>query len=199
MARSRKMDPEEALIAAISVFWKHGYAAVGTRQIEDEAGITRFTLQTTYGGKLALFLMALDRYLDMFEGFAPPTDPDTLDSVADWFQFLVNPPMMEDCMAHGCLLLNALIEFGDTEPEVNKRAARYFGMMGGRFAQGLQRLVEKQVLPPEFDVAHAAALLQNAALGMNVLIRAENSSEAARTTAEAYRAMIQCWGQTRQD
>lgn len=47
--------------------WTHGFSSLGTRQIEEETGITRFTLQMTYGGKMKLFLTALDAYLDMFE------------------------------------------------------------------------------------------------------------------------------------
>ncbi|MBV1933634.1 MAG: TetR/AcrR family transcriptional regulator [Parvibaculaceae bacterium] len=61
MSRSRKVAPEEAVQAAMEAFWKHGYHELGTRQLEEETGITRFTLQTTYGGKKKLFLNALDR------------------------------------------------------------------------------------------------------------------------------------------
>ena len=196
MARSRKSDPEHALQAAISMFWKSGYAAVGTRQIEDEAGITRFTLQTSYGGKMALFLMAVDRYLDMFETVAPPVEPDTLDALADWFTFFLAPPVMPECMAYGCFLLNTLIEFGGASSEVNQRASRYYRLLGGRFELALEHLKRLGQLPGDFDVRQGAQLLQSSTIGMNVLIRAANSSEAGRPSIDACRSMIHGWARS---
>lgn len=193
MARNRKLDPEQALMAAIAMFWKYGYAAVGTRQIEDEAGITRFTLQTTYGGKMALFLMAVDRYLDMFETFAPPTEPESLDELADWYMMFLAPPVMPDCMAFGCLLINTLIEFGGANSEVNQRAARYYSLLGGRFEAALEHLKRRGLLPTDFDTQTGAQLLQSNTIGLNVLIRASNSSDAGRPAIEACRGMIRSW------
>ena len=92
MARSRKVEPEAALQAAMTAFWQHGYCDLGTRQIEEETGITRFTLQTAYGGKMPLFLKTLDTYLDLFENFTKlDSAHGNLEVLATWFEARVDP------------------------------------------------------------------------------------------------------------
>ena len=83
MARTRNIEEEPALAAAVAAFWQHGYGVLGTRQLEAETGITRFTLQKSYGGKMALFGKALDAYLDQMESDLMPLMADgTLEGLA---------------------------------------------------------------------------------------------------------------------
>ena len=87
LARLRKTEPEVAVQATQALFWEYGYAGLGTRQIEDETGLTRFILQTAYGGKKALFLQAVDAYLDSMEtAFLPDADSGSLEALAIWFK-----------------------------------------------------------------------------------------------------------------
>jgi TetR/AcrR family transcriptional repressor of nem operon len=194
MARHRKTDPEKALEAAMRVFWKHGYTQVGTRQIEEETGITRFTLQTVYGGKLALFLLVLDHYLEIFESMgAPPVDVESLEDIATWFENRTNPPVFENEARNGCLLLNTLVEFGGGSVEVNDRAASYFSVVRGRFNLALNNLVTQGALSDGFDVQRHANILTSCAIGMNVVVRSAGDNTAGAWSAESSAAMIRDW------
>lgn len=200
MARSRKVEPEAAIQAAMALFWKHGYCDLGTRQIEDETGITRFTLQTTYGGKMPLFLKTLDTYLDMFQAFLQLQQqqrPAGVDTIASWFQWRADPAGAPDIGCLGCLMLNSVVEFSNLNPEINQRAARYFDMLRNHFRANLHAAKAAGILRPEFDVDARAEILIGAILGLNIIIRAAGDNAAGQMMANAIADMVRQWADER--
>ncbi|NRB17866.1 MAG: TetR/AcrR family transcriptional regulator [Rhodobacteraceae bacterium] len=194
MSRSRKVEPETAIQAAMALFWKHGYHDLGTRQIEKETGITRFTLQTVYGGKMPLFLKALDRYLDTFEVHAAPTMSDgNLDAIAAWFETRSDPVMFPEVTCYGCLLLNSTVEFVGENEEVNLRADRFFDMVRGGFRGALDAVKETGGVSADFDVDAMVEVLLSAAIGLNIVIRASGRNAAGADMANAIAALVRGW------
>jgi TetR/AcrR family transcriptional regulator, transcriptional repressor for nem operon len=64
MARPREFNEETALEAAIECFWQYGYKATSVRDLADRMKISAPSLYNAYGGKHALFVQALEQYLD---------------------------------------------------------------------------------------------------------------------------------------
>ena len=60
--RPREFDPEEALAAALNVFWRRGYEGASLTELTEAMGITRPSLYACFGNKEALFRKALDLY-----------------------------------------------------------------------------------------------------------------------------------------
>lgn len=60
--RPRQFDPEAALLAALRVFWTHGYDGASLSDLTGAMGITRPSLYACFGNKEALFRKALDLY-----------------------------------------------------------------------------------------------------------------------------------------
>lgn len=195
MARLKKVEPEIAVFSAMALFWKQGFHNTSTRQIEDETGITRFSLQTTYGGKMALFLKALDHYLDMFElQFSPKMTDGALEPIAAWFETLAAPEMNAELASFGCLLLNTTVEFSSEDQAVNERAARFYAMVGDGFLNALKAVKAAGNLPANFDCeAHAQTLLA-AAIGLNITIRAAVDNEAGKVMAKSTADLVRSWG-----
>lgn len=194
MSRSRKVEPEAAVSAAMSLFWTHGFNALGTRQIEEETGITRFTLQTTYGGKMKLYLAALDGYLDMFEnsGLLSATDGD-LEGIATFFDIRGNPEAMPAIACQGCIMLNSMMEFSTNIAEINQRADRYFTMLRQRFSSALETAKSKGNLPKTFDIHKKTEVLLSATLGLNAVIRASKDHIVGQEMAGAIAEMVREW------
>ncbi len=200
MSRTRRTEPEQAITSAMALFWRDGFTNVGTRKIDTETGITRFTLQTAYGGKMALFLETLDRYLDVFEaGSAPKARVDSLDEMAIWFEGWPTPSTMADQVCFGCLMINSMAEFGATEPEVTKRTDRYLNILRQRWVASLAELKTRGVVPGDFDVAGHAEILLGAVIGIHMVIRAAGSSAASKVLADATGAMVRGWGEASTD
>ena len=55
-------DAETALAAAVSTFWKTGYAATSLDDITAATGMNRPSLYAAFGDKHAIYLKALERY-----------------------------------------------------------------------------------------------------------------------------------------
>jgi AcrR family transcriptional regulator len=62
MGRPREFDIDEALAAAMRVFWTKGYDGASMADLTDATGISRPSLYSAFGNKEALFKKALDRY-----------------------------------------------------------------------------------------------------------------------------------------
>jgi AcrR family transcriptional regulator len=60
--RPREFDPEEALAAALQVFWRRGYEGASLAELTEAMGITKPSLYACFGNKEALFRKALDLY-----------------------------------------------------------------------------------------------------------------------------------------
>jgi AcrR family transcriptional regulator len=60
--RPREFDVEQALTAALRVFWKNGYEGASLAELTAEMGITKPSMYAAFGNKEALFRKALDLY-----------------------------------------------------------------------------------------------------------------------------------------
>lgn len=194
MARSRKIDANAAMEAATAMFWKHGYCSLGTRQLEEETGITRFTLQTTYGGKMALFLNTLDAYLDQFEtSVLIQGAARDLDGVASLFETRVDPDFMPGQSCYGCLVLNSAIEFGFSNEDVNQRISRYLAILRNSFRRGLTQTLRHDNPAARQDIDQKVEILVSAALGLNVIVRAATDNRAGQDMAKSIAGMVRSW------
>lgn len=60
--RPRQFCAEEALAAALQVFWKRGYEGASLAELTEAMGITKPSLYACFGNKESLFCKALDLY-----------------------------------------------------------------------------------------------------------------------------------------
>jgi TetR/AcrR family transcriptional repressor of nem operon len=189
MVRAQKVDSEIALRAAGLAFMECGYSGMSTRDLEKRSGITKFSLQTKYGGKKALFLMALDLYLDEL---LPWIDRSvSQDGIADFFRMRADDTRMPEQGRFGCLMVNALSEFGATDPEVSVRSNRYFEGLRRAFKSELQKRRGEGVLDMSVEIELEAERLVVSMIGLNSAIRTYGSNSAAADMAEGVALSVQ--------
>jgi AcrR family transcriptional regulator len=69
IGRPRAFDRDEALEAAMVLFWRKGFAAASMNDLCDAMGVRSPSLYAAFGSKEALYLEAVDRYV---ETIGPP-------------------------------------------------------------------------------------------------------------------------------
>lgn len=73
MARHREFDPDEALEAALCVFWQKGYSLASLDDLTRATGVARPSLYLAFGNKESLFGRAQERYSERYFGFVLAT------------------------------------------------------------------------------------------------------------------------------
>ncbi|WP_159978830.1 MULTISPECIES: TetR/AcrR family transcriptional regulator [unclassified Novosphingobium] len=102
--RPREFDPDEALSAALRVFWTRGYEGASMAELTEAMGITKPSLYACFGNKEALFKKALDLYeRDKMAYIGKALEAPTARGVAER---LLNGALATHCGTsdpHGCL------------------------------------------------------------------------------------------------
>src|SRR5205823_13955892 len=111
MARPKAFNEEEALAAAMEVFWRNGYERASLDVLLRAMGISKQSLYDTFGDKRALYLKALAHYREqtltsMRAAFSSAR------KTRDAFSRLLLGLSAESTEQHarGCLLLSANLE-----------------------------------------------------------------------------------------
>jgi len=71
MGRHREFDVDEALEAALKVFWRKGYEGASYTDLTQATGVERPALYAAFGNKEALFRQALQRYYAQYLDYFP--------------------------------------------------------------------------------------------------------------------------------
>lgn len=69
MGRHREFNLDEALDAALAVFWQKGFEGASFSDLCEATGVARPGLYSAFGNKEELFRKVLDRYEDLYLGF----------------------------------------------------------------------------------------------------------------------------------
>lgn len=137
LGRPKEFDPDQALDAAVRVFWTKGYEATSTKDLLDAMGLSKSSLYETFGSKKELFMRSLSRYCaftgererQFLEGQAPDKS-----FIVSMLRGLGDPDRFPDD-PRGCLLVNSTIELGkrdeDVSAYVNSRVAMSLEMFEG--------------------------------------------------------------------
>ena len=177
--RPKKFDEQTALQAAMEVFWRRGYEAASCDELLEAMGINCGSMYSSFGDKEALFEKAFDLYADTVfsHGVAVLDGPGTpLENVRQlvglWGQFMSAP----ECK--GCLVENALIEFGKGESKVAARARQLMGQVQEKFREKIAAAVAEGELRDSVNPDEMAAFLVNTVHGLSVMARAGTGKEA---------------------
>ncbi|WCT71849.1 TetR/AcrR family transcriptional regulator [Sphingomonas naphthae] len=102
--RPREFCVDEALAAALRVFWQHGYEGASLTELTGAMGITKPSLYAAFGNKEALFHKALDLYeREKLAYMKTALDAPTSRGVAERLLFGALEMQSSSCDPKGCL------------------------------------------------------------------------------------------------
>ncbi|CDF96709.1 MULTISPECIES: TetR/AcrR family transcriptional regulator [unclassified Pseudomonas] len=178
MGRQREFDVDQALDAALCVFWRKGYEGASYTDLTQATGVERPALYSAFGNKEALFRRALERYYEHYLDFLPqavelPTSREVVERLfRASVELTTRYPDRKGCLGiHG-----ALAGSDDAEPI---RIALIEARAGGEtlLRERFERAKEEGDLPPTVDCAALAAFVLALLHGMAVQAKAGFSRE----------------------
>jgi AcrR family transcriptional regulator len=167
--RPREFDVDDALAAALRVFWEKGYEGTSLTDLTDAMGITRPSLYAAFGNKEALFRKALDLYEHeklayIGEALVAPTSR----GVAERLLRGALEMQTSECEPRGCLRVISSVtcgaEAGSVKADLQSRRASSQQALLDR----MERAKAEGDLPPHTDVQGITNYLIAILQGMSV-------------------------------
>ncbi|QDP38947.1 TetR/AcrR family transcriptional regulator [Radiobacillus deserti] len=185
MGRNREFDMEQALDAALCVFWRKGYEGVSYTDLTQATGVERPALYSAFGNKEALFRQVLERYYEHYLDYFPaalelPTSREVVAHILrEAAELHTRYPDRKGCLGvHGALA-------GSDDAEPIRRAlidARADGEASLR--DRLEQAVQEGDLPETADCAALAAFVMAVLHGMAVQAKAGFGRDMLEAVAE---------------
>lgn len=142
MGRLQSFDTQDAIRAARTVFWEHGYEAASLPELERATGLSRSSIYHAFGSKRGLFDAALASYLgEVIRPRLQPLNasPVAPEAIVEYFTGLREALARRGTLPadHGCLLLNAAGAPISHEEAVGRVIATYRQELGGALLRGI--------------------------------------------------------------
>jgi AcrR family transcriptional regulator len=173
IGRPRSFDRDEALERAVAVFWEHGYDAASVTLLCERMGITTPSLYAAFGDKRALFVEALDRYMNTYASFTTRALSEEPTAYGATARLLRDAAAVYTDARHprGCLLISAATNCTPQSADIRHRLCGLRIAALGNLEQKFRTAVAAGELPADTDV-HALAVFYSAVLqGMSAQAR----------------------------
>jgi TetR/AcrR family transcriptional repressor of nem operon len=175
MARPLGFDEELALDAAIECFRLRGYAATSVRDLTTAMGIGGTSLYNSFGGKRALFIKALERYVERsvrarlrrLESSLPPKQ-----AIRTLIEDVIERSLT-DRTRGGCLLVNSALEIAPHDPELAAEIAERLGEIEAFFHRSIVAAQAEGTIPRKQKSTDLSRLLLGILMAIRVLARSK--------------------------
>jgi len=169
LGRPRAFDPEQALEAAMQVFWQKGYEGASLEELTHAMGINRPSMYATFGDKAALFRKALDRYATGPASFVHAAlQEKTARAVAAKIMRGTVGLVAGAKTPHGCFMVQAALTGGDDSAPVCRELLTHRESGVTLIRKRLKRAKAEGDLPRTADPAALARYIATVIHGISV-------------------------------
>jgi AcrR family transcriptional regulator len=169
MGRPREFDVDEALQAAMELFWRRGYEGTSLSDLTEGMGITRPSLYSAFGKKEDLFRKALERYEASHLGFLEDAlaKATAREVVTALFAGYVGA-LTASCGPGGCMSINAALACSEAGTEVQRAVTEKRRRAEARLAERLAKAKAERDLATDDDPEDLARFVMTVVQGMAV-------------------------------
>jgi AcrR family transcriptional regulator len=169
MGRPREFDADDALQAALELFWRKGYEGTSITDLTDGMGITKPSLYGAFGNKEDLFRMALERYDQNYMAFFwKALEQPNARAVARDILYGCANAQTEECNPSGCLGINAAMACSEAAAAIQQIIFERRRRGHQALTERLERAKAEGDLPADSDPADLARYLLTISQGTAV-------------------------------
>jgi AcrR family transcriptional regulator len=185
MGRQREFDVDQALEAALSVFWRKGYEGTSYTDLQQATGVERPGLYSAFGNKEALFRRALERYYEHYLDFFPAALelPTSREVAAHILHNTVDLNTRYSDRA-GCLGINGALAGSDDAEPIRRALIDARATAEASLRDRFERAKQEGDLPEAADATALAAFVTAVSHGMAVQAKAGFSRDVLRAVVD---------------
>jgi AcrR family transcriptional regulator len=167
--RPREFDPDQALDAALLLFWRHGYEGTSLAALTEAMGINMPSLYAAFGNKEMLFRKVLDRYLQRPASYLPMAlrEATARGAVEKLFGGAINM-VMNPRHPDGCLLVQGALASGPLASTVRKELSVRRAGAEAAVRRRFERAIAEGDLPATVEPAKLARYIITVVWGLSV-------------------------------
>ena len=191
--RPRKLESDAILDEALQLFWKNGFSATTTRDLEAHLGLNQSSIYNQFGSKHKLLHQALDRYEEQTSKellWPLQKATDGLGEIQIFFENLQQWVTRDG--RKGCMLINMMAEDAAATEEITNRTRVYRQTVKRKLRNCLE-LASKRGQLSDPDTAHKAELLLTFVLGFNISVRGGATKREQTNLLNAVTAQLDSW------
>ena len=167
--RPREFCVDQALAAALRVFWSKGYEGASLTDLTDAMGVTRPSLYAAFGNKEALFRKALDLYeREKLEYTRAALQQPTARAVAEYLMRGALESQTGNSEPHGCLGVISSMACGAEAESIKAEVVRRRASSHRAVVERFERAKAEGDLPAQVDVEGLTSYLFAILQGMAV-------------------------------
>ena len=180
--RPREFDIDDALAAALRVFWSKGYDGASLTDLTEAMGITRPSLYAAFGNKESLFRKALDLYeREKLAYIGEALKAPTSRQVAERLLRGALAMQTSDCEPKGCMRVLGSVSCGPEAESIRADLMARRQSSQRALCDRMQRAKEEGDLPAGTDVEGLCSYLGASLGGLSI----QASSGASKQQLEA--------------
>ncbi len=185
VGRPREFNSEQALDAAMHLFWRKGYEATSMHDLLDTMQLSKSSLYQTFGNKHQLFQYCLENYRElitcMFEKGLNEAKSGKKFIEQTFMMLLENTEPADKRI--GCLITNTAAEFSQRDPDIAALTKKGMESFTQVFLQAVKKAQQDGEISPSRDPMKLAYYLMANVTGINMMIKAGASQETLQNIA----------------
>ena len=182
--RPRSFDENQAIDAAMRVFWEKSFEGTTMTDLTDATGLSRSSIHAAFGSKEGLFLKAVERYKSeqmryIPKALAEPTLPRAIEAL---FRGMVNTLSIPG-NPKGCLSIHGALACGTDGELVTQVMTKWRRSNENRLKERIQQAQREGELSRDVNAADYARYIATIMIGIG--IQAVNGAGRAELTRTA--------------
>ncbi len=174
IGRPRNFDTDQALQAAVQVFWSKGYEATSLQNLIDTMQISKSSFYQTFESKHQLFQNCINHYQDRFIRDINDSLQNAKTGrafIEDTFKSMAGKARPASDR-RGCLILNCASEFAQRDPVIARLISTSIQQMTDVFLSAVKRAQKEGDISPHKKPVPLARYLLSSLNGLTTTIKA---------------------------